>query len=158
MSEMFPEPIYRHGVMRTTKAWRLRKGRYRLLGSRCKSCGRTWWPGRKVCGTCNSRDLEDYQFNHIGELVVHHYGPMVWHLDPIQGFGVYGLDRILAVVKLEGEEDTYIAPTDVVDCEPDKVQNGMRLRMTFRKLRREPNGNWNYGFMWTPLKPNGDSQ
>lgn len=152
MSAMFPEPVYRHGVMRTTKAWRLRNSRYRLLGSRCDSCGKTWWPARKVCGACNARDLSDYQFSHNGELVAHHYGPMVWHLDPLEGFSVYGLDRILAIVRLEGEENTYIAPTEVVDIEPDKLKNDMKLKMVFRKLRREPNGNWNYGYMWVPVE------
>lgn len=150
MSEMFPEPTYRLGVMRTTKAWRLRKERYRLLGSKCNACGTTWWPGRKVCGKCNSRDLTEYQFSHKGELVAHHFGPMVWHLDPIQGFTVYGLDRIMAVIKLEEEDNTYVTPTDVVDIEPDKVKDGMKLQLVFRKLRKEPNGNWNYGYMWAP--------
>lgn len=153
MNNVFPEPIYRIGVMRTTKAWRLRKGRYRLLGTKCNQCGQTWWPGKKVCACCNSTDVSDYEFTHYGKLENFHYGPMVWHLDPVQGFNVYGLDRILADVKLDDEQGTFVAPTEVVDCRPQDAEDGMELEMVLRKLRREPNGNWNYGYMWIPRDP-----
>ena len=150
MNNMFPEPIYRHGIMRTTKPWRLKKQRYRLIGSKCKDCGQIWWPARKVCGKCNSRNMEDYALSHTGKLLVHHYGPMAWFLDPIQGFGVYGTDRVMSMVKLDEEQDVYITPTDMCDCDPESVRDDINVNMVFRKLRREPNGNWNYGFMWAP--------
>ena len=151
---MFPEPLYRHGVLRTTKMWRQRKERYRLVGSRCRACGQLWWPGRhgKVCGSCNSRDLEEYEFSHEGELFVHHAEGENFSIPPLQGFEVYGDNRIFAMVKLT-KEGIYIGPTEIVDCPPEKVKDGMKVKLVVRKFRREANGNWIYGFMWAPAEP-----
>ena len=148
---MFPESLYRHGVLRTTKMWRQRKERYRLVGSRCKACGQLWWPARhgKVCGKCNSRDLEEYEFDHKGELFVHHTEAENYPIPPIQGFEVYGDTRIFAVVKL-ARENIYIGATDIVDCLPEDVKDGMKVKLVLRKCRREANGNWSYRFMWAP--------
>lgn len=151
---MFPEPLYRHGVLRTTKMWRHRQERYRLVGSRCKNCGQLWWPGRhgRVCGKCNSRNLEEYEFSHEGELFIHHMETEHFPIQPLHGFEVYGDTRILAMVKLPKEE-IYIGPTEIVDCTPEEVRDGMKVKMVLRKLRREPNGNWMYGYMWAPAEP-----
>lgn len=150
---MFPEPLYRHGVLRTTKMWRQRKERYRLVGSRCKNCGQLWWPGRhgKVCGRCNSRDLEEYEFSHEGELFVHHAEGQNFPIQPLHGFEVYGDTRIFAMVKLI-KEGIYIGPTEIVDCPPEKAKDGMKVKMVLRKFRRESNGNWMYGFIWAPAE------
>jgi uncharacterized OB-fold protein len=147
---MFPEPLYRTGVLRTTKMWRQRKERYRLVGHRCKNCGQLWWPGRhgKVCGKCNARDLEEYEFSHEGELFVHHTEGENFPIPPIQGFEVYGDTRVFAMVKLT-REGIYIGPTEIVDCLPEEVKDGMKVKLALRKVRRESNGNWQYRFMWT---------
>jgi len=151
VNPLFPEGLYRHGVLRTTKAWRQRKERYRLLGTKCRACETLWWPGRKVCGKCNSRDVEDHEFSHHGELFVHHHGQLAWYVPPVQGFEVYGDSRVLAVVKLP--EGVYVGGTDLVDCPPEKAKDGLKVRMALRKLRREQNGNWQYGYMWVPDEP-----
>ena len=140
MNELYPEQMYRHGVLRTTKAWRQRTERYRLVGSECRSCGTLWWPGRRICGK--------RQLSPVGELVTHHVGQLPWYVPPVGGFEVYGDTRTMALVRLQ--EGVYVGPTDVVDCPPEKIRDGMRLRKVFRKLRREGNGNWQYGFMWIP--------
>lgn len=150
---MFPEPLYRHGVYRTTKMWRQRGGRYRLVGSRCKSCGQLWWPSRiaGVCGKCNSRDLEDYEFSHEGGVVLVHFAEAArYPIPPLHGYEVYGDSRIYALVKLK--EGVYIGPTEIADCSPEQVRDGMRVKMVTRKLRRESNGNWMYGYMWVPAE------
>ena len=149
---MFPEPLYRHAVYRTTKMWRQRGERYRLLGSRCKSCGQVWWPRRtgRVCGKCNSRDLEDYQFSHEGEVFVHFAEATKYPIPVLHGYEVYAASRIYALVKLK--EGIYVGPTEIVDCPSEKVVNGMKVKMVTRKLRRESNGNWMYGYMWVPAE------
>jgi len=152
---MFPEPLYRHGVYRTTKNWRQKTERYRLVGSRCKSCGQLWWPKRSagvagVCGTCNSRDLEDYEFSHEGEAFGCFAESTLHPLPVLQGQEVYGDGRIFTMVKLK--EGVYVGPTEIVDCPPERVKEGMKVRMVTRKLRRESNGSWMYGYMWVPVE------
>ena len=145
---MFPEPLYRHGVYRTTKMWRQRRERYRLVGSRCQSCGQLWWPRRiaGVCGKCNSRNLEDFEFSHEGEVIACFVEATKFPYPLLQGFEVYGDSRIHAMVKLK--EGVYIGPTEIVDCPPEQIKEGMKVKMVTRKLRRESNGNWMYGYMW----------
>lgn len=151
MNTQFPEDLYRHGVLRTLKAWRQRKERYRLLGSKCPRCRSLWWPARRVCGKCQWRRLDEYQCSHTGELFVQHSGRLPWYVPAMQGFGVYAGQRIQAVVRLP--EGLYVGPTDVVDCPLEKARDGMKLRKALRKLRREQNGNWEYGYMWVPEEP-----
>jgi uncharacterized OB-fold protein len=150
---MFPETLYRHGTLRTTKAWRQRTERYRLVGHRCKSCGELWWPQRHgmVCGKCNSRDLEEYEFSHEGELCMHFAESENWMSPPLHGFEVYGDTRIFAMVRLI-KEGTYIGPTEIVDIRPEQARDGMKVKLALRKLRREQNGNWFYGYMWVPAE------
>lgn len=149
---MFPEPLYRHGVYRTTKMWRQRRERYRLLGSRCKSCGQLWWPRRSagVCGKCNSRDLEDFEFSPEGEVFICFAETSKFPYPVLQGYEVYGDSRIHAMIKLK--EGVYLGPTEIVDCSPEQIKEGMKVKMVTRKLRRESNGNWMYGYMWVPAQ------
>lgn len=150
MLSAFPEQIYRIGVLRSTKNWRLRPEKYRLEGTICNNCGKTHWPGKKVCPVCNSMDISRYQFNHNGWLVAAHFGPTAWQPMQLQGLEVYGLDRILCIIKLDEEQETYIAPTELVDCDFKDIHNDMEVEMVLRKHRRQNNGDWNYAYMWMP--------
>jgi uncharacterized OB-fold protein len=148
---MFPEPLYRHGVYRTTKMWREQAERYRLVGSHCKSCGQLWWPKRSgVCGKCNSRDLEDHEFKKEGVVTACFIESEQSPFEPLQGYEVYGDSRIMAIIKLE--EGVYVGPTEIVDCPLGEAKEGLRVKMVTRKLRRESNGNWMYGYMWVAAK------
>ena len=150
MYSPFPEPAYQIAVYREPVYWRERKGRYRLVGSKCKKCGELWWPRRvsEVCPNCHSRDFEEYEFSHEGEVFsfMQDSVPM-----PLMGMHVYGRDRrIIASVKLK--EGVCIFPTEIVDCKLEELKEGMKVRLVVRKLRRANNGNWLYGYMWTPIK------
>ncbi len=118
-----------------------------MIGSRCKSCGQLWWPRRvaEICGKCNGKDLEDYELSHEGEIFVHFAEATHYPIPPLQGFEVYGDSRIYALVKLK--EGVYVGPTEIVDCRPEEVRDGRKVKMVTRKLRRESNGNWMYGYM-----------
>jgi uncharacterized OB-fold protein len=97
--------------------------------------------------------MENYQFSHRGELVTNHHGQLAWYVPPVQGYEVYGDTRILAVIKLP--EGVHVGGTELIDHPPEKVRDGMKVRMVLRKLRREQNGNWQYGFMWAPDESEG---
>jgi len=94
--------------------------------------------------------MENYRFSHIGKLCVHHAGQLAFSGPPVEGFEVYGGARVFAFVELP--EGVYVGATDLVDCPPDKVKDGMSVHMALRKLRREANGNWQYGYMWVPAE------
>jgi uncharacterized OB-fold protein len=149
MYSPYPEQPYQIAVYRETIYWRERKGRYRLVGSRCKSCGQLWWPRRvsEVCPNCHSRELEEYEFSHEGEIIAFARDSID---QPLMGTQVYGKDRrIIAAVRLK--EGICITPTEIVDCSIEELKVGMKVELVVRKLRRANNGNWLYGYMWAPI-------
>lgn len=150
MFSIFPEPAYRSGVMRTTKNWRLRPEKYRLEGTKCDKCGKTHWPGKKVCPVCNGLEMSRHRFSHYGRLTSAQFGPTAWQPMQLHGLQVYALDRVLSIVHLDEEQETYVAPTELVDCDLDEIRNDMEVEMVLRKHRREPNGAWYYAYMWKP--------
>jgi uncharacterized OB-fold protein len=66
----FGEQIYRHSTYSSIKAWREQGGRYRLEGSRCTNCGKTFYPRRVSCLQCRGRRMERYECSPSGTVVV----------------------------------------------------------------------------------------
>lgn len=147
MSEFTGEWIDHPMVYHTFRAWRERLGRYRLAGSRCRSCGAIWFPARHgVCGKCNSSDIEEYQCAQEGSIA--EYIIKDNPFTDLSGSAPYGRGkRVVAMVKLD---DGLYVWSDVVDCPPEGVSVGMRVRMTTRKWMRESNSNWQYGYKFVP--------
>lgn len=143
---MFTEQLYRHGTFRTGKFWRARLGRYRLVGSKCKKCGTLWFPPRdfNVCGKCNARELEDYEFSPEGEITTYFSQREQYGHQNVHGYEVIGWSgRDMSLVKLK--EGNYVY-ADIVDAEPGEMKDGGKVKMVTRKMRRESNGNWCYGY------------
>lgn len=71
-----------------------------LVGSRCKSCGKTYYPGRPMCPECFSHDMEAIVFSGKGTLAAY----SVIYIAPTAMIQA-GYDRknpyCTAVVKLE---------------------------------------------------------
>ncbi len=142
----FPEQIYRHATYSTIRAWRGRHGRYRLVGSRCQGCGQIWFPPRSVCTSCTSRELEDYECSHEGEVVCH-WDNSFW------GGAVMGYGEIIpstpVVVRLK---DGVHIVSQVIEISPQEIYDGMPVRMVLRKHKRESNSNWMYGYKFVPME------
>lgn len=136
------ESIYRIATHSTAKAWRNRLGRYRLVGTHCASCGRDDFPGRHVCPGCHSRDLEPKAFSRKGKVVC----TAVDH-SPLMGHGE-DVPKPFAVVELDGGPCLI---SDIVECEPEDLKEGMRVELVLRKWRRETNGNYMYGYKFRPV-------
>ena len=136
------EPIYRIAAHSTAKTWRNRLARYRLVGSYCAACGMEHFPERHVCPKCHSRDLEAREFSRTGQVVctaVDH-SPLMGHAEEVP--------KPLAVVQLDGGPHVV---SDIVDCELDRIKEGLEVELVIRKWRRETNGNYMYGFKFRPI-------
>lgn len=144
------EQIYRHSTYSSVKAWRERGGRYRLEGSRCELCGTSYFPRRISCLRCNGRSMAPHECAPRGTVVV------VWpQVGLVRLLGYADLPpRFVAIIRLD--DGTHIE-SELVDVTEDEVNErgvGMPVRLVFRKLRRESNGNWCYGYKFAPA-PNG---
>ncbi len=148
----FPEQIYRHATYSSVRAWRERLGRYRLVGSKCTSCGQLWFPRRSVCAKCSSRDLESYECSHEGEVVCH-WENIAKGAVPM-GYGEQR-PRIPTVVKLTDGVHVF---TEIIETSPEEVYDGMAVKMVLRKQKRESNSNWTYGYKFIPVSTAGQAE
>ena len=142
-----PDQIYRHSTYSSVKAWRERHGRYRLVGSRCENCEAKFFPRRVACPRCGKRQMKPYECSHTGKVVV------VWaQVGLVRLLGYADLPpRSIAIVRLD--DGTHIE-TEIVDLPSEQIAEngvGMRVGLVFRKIRRESNGNWCYGYKFSPL-------
>ncbi|MCK4497242.1 MAG: Zn-ribbon domain-containing OB-fold protein, partial [Candidatus Aenigmarchaeota archaeon] len=52
--------------------WRLKKSKYNLIGTKCNTCDKVFFPKRNLCPNCRRRgNLDDFQFSGKGKIVSH---------------------------------------------------------------------------------------
>ena len=140
MSQQFTEQIYRHTTASVTRAWRERRGRYLLEGTRCKNCGELHFPRRTVCANCNSRDLEPCIHPGTGTIKAVN---VCWTATGVHiGYGE-NIPRISTFITLD---DGVTVMAEVTETPLEKIVSGARVKMVLRKLHRESNSNWLYGY------------
>lgn len=140
MSTEFSEQIYRHTTASAVRSWRERRGRYLLEGTRCKECGAIHFPRRTVCSTCNKRNLEPYKHPASGVIVE---ANVCWSAAGVHfGYGE-NIPRVSTVIRLD---DGVTVLAEVTDTDYDKIVPGARVEMVLKKLRRESNSSWMYGY------------
>ncbi len=136
----FQEQIYRHTTASATRSWRERKGRYLLEGTRCKSCGAIHFPRRTACAECNSRDLEPYRHPFTGMIVE---ANICWQATGVHiGYGER-IPRVSTVIQLD---DGVCVLAEVTETPIEKIVPGARVEMVTKKLHRESNSTWMYGY------------
>jgi uncharacterized protein len=134
--------------MSIARFWRETPRRYNLGGSKCTLCGTVYFPPRMVCPSCphHRQSLErmvPFQLSGDGEV----FSFTVVH-EAAEGFELQ-VPYVLALVKtVEGP----VLTGQVVDIDPPKVEIGLKVGATFRKLREEGKaGVIHYGYKFTPL-------
>ncbi len=124
--------------------WRRYPQRYRLVGSKCETCGEFFFPPRIICPNCRRKGkVVEYQFS--GRGVVESY--TVVHTPPadMEDQAPY----VLAIVRLE---EGPMLTAQIVDVDPREVKIGMPVRMVFRRISEDgEDGLINYGYKFAPL-------
>ena len=105
--------------------------RYRLEGSRCRSCGKVAYPPRKLCSACRAEDSEPLALSHHGKVIT----STVVHVAPDD----FQMEAPYAVALVETPEQARLM-AQVVDCDPAIVQPGLEVSLEFRLVRREGQG------------------
>ena len=108
-----------------TATWRERDSLLRLYGSRCKKCGQVVYPVQRICGQCYSKD--SYDKVPIADLRGKVFS---FTRDFLAGRSD---DPIVCqtVVDLENGMRFYGLMTD---CEPERVEVGLPVELTFRRI------------------------
>lgn len=123
--------------------WRRIPQRYRLMGTKCNTCGRHFFPPRRFCPDCRRKgDIVEHRMKGKGRV----YSYTNVHV-PQQGFELEN-PYVLAVVELvEGPKLT----AQVCDVSPEDVSIGMPVKVVFRKISEDgESGILHYGYKFVP--------
>jgi len=115
----------------------------KLQGTRCTHCGTPQFPPARVCAQCHTRDeMEPYRFaDKSATLFTYSYDQISRTKDP---------PLIIGLVDFEGGGRVRIL---IADGDIDKLERGMPLEMSFRKMYVDTNeGIHNYYWKATPVR------
>jgi uncharacterized OB-fold protein len=96
-------------------------GELRFL--RCQACGYYIHPPTPVCPRCHSKDLAPEAVSGRATLFTYSVNHQPWMPGP-------ELPYVVAIVAIPEQDDLRLT-TNLVDVEPDQVQIGMPLEVTF---------------------------
>jgi uncharacterized OB-fold protein len=115
--------------MGVPRFWREIPYRYQLIGTRCSKCGDTYFPPRSICPNCRgSGKVSETKLSGLGEVLTY----TVVRVPP-EGFEREA-PYVVAIIKLE--EGPRIT-AQIVDCKPEDVQIGTKVRSVFRRVGEE---------------------
>ncbi len=120
--------------------WRLKDSKYRLIGSKCTTCSKVFFPKKSLCPSCRRRgSIENFQFSGKGKIV-----SFTIIRVPPEGFEKY---TPYAVALIELEEGATVSGQIVGDT--NRVETGKSVRTVFRKIHEDgSDGLIHYGLKW----------
>jgi hypothetical protein len=124
--------------------WRKIPQRYNLVGTRCGTCGRYFFPPRSLCPECRRAGrIVEHQFRGDGTVVtytvVRSASEQFEHSTPY----------VLAIIRLD-EGPRFTAQ---LVCSPEEARIGMRVRPVFRRISTDgESGAIHYGTKYVPVE------
>ena len=125
------------------QTWRKLKSIYNIQGNHCKTCNTHYFPPRPVCPQCRRKGvLEEFKFKGLGKI----------HTFTIVRQAPQNFKRQVPYIIAQVELDEGARLTaQIVNCDPDKVFIGMRVRSCFRKVTEFGQGGIIvYGYKFEP--------
>ncbi|MCC6015804.1 MAG: Zn-ribbon domain-containing OB-fold protein [Desulfurococcaceae archaeon] len=131
-------------IMSPARVWRERGSRLRLEGSRCKKCGKMFYPPKPSCPYCSSLETERIELPRKGKVIS-------WTIEYTVPEGYRAeAPLVIALIELDNGVKVLSALTDV---EPDKVYDGMEVEAVLRILWVEgAEGLIVYGIKFVPIQ------
>ncbi|MCS7139183.1 MAG: Zn-ribbon domain-containing OB-fold protein [Candidatus Nezhaarchaeota archaeon] len=111
--------------MATSAYWRTRLCRYRLIGNRCQSCDRVFFPPRFMCPYCNSTKLEECKLPDRGRLLEY----TIVYSTP-KGYEAM-TPYVVGLVELENGVRVLAQITDV---NLENIKEGMEVEACIRRI------------------------
>jgi len=126
--------------------WRENPARYNFIGSRCPNCNRTFFPARSICPVCHRKSLgKMVPLKLKGEGAVHSF------TEVHEGHEDFEMQKPYIIALIDLDEGVRVTG-QLIDCEPDQVSIGMRVRATLRKLGEDgAAGVIHYGYKFRPM-------
>jgi uncharacterized OB-fold protein len=118
-------PTFREGVFLEGT---IEKGKPVLIGSRCKRCGKVFFPRRSVCGECYGKDLEEIPLSTRGKLYTYTIAYVGPRSEVPYAFGYIELPEGVKVFALLTEAD------------PGKLKVDMDVELTTKIIKSSIDG------------------
>jgi uncharacterized protein len=130
--------------MTVARFWRKIPQRYNLIGTKCVTCGRHFFPPRTFCPDCRRNGkIVDHKFAGFGTVVTH----TIIHTanEQFDALTPYSI----AIIQLdEGPRMT----TQII-ARPEEVKVGMRVKSVFRRIATDgESGIIHYGTKFVPVE------
>jgi hypothetical protein len=114
-----------------------------LVGGKCSDCGKIYYPIKKVCRVCGSRDFDQVKLGDRGKLVT-----FTVIRSPPSGYEEY-TPYVVGIVELD---DDVRVISQIVDCDIEDVRTGMELEAAFRRASTDgDSGIVMYGTKFRPV-------
>jgi len=127
--------------------WREIPQRYNIIGNKCGSCNKVYFPPREACPFCRRKSIgkmQELKLSGKGEIVTY----TIIH-DAPENFKEQ-VPYPIAIIKLrEGPQIT----AQIVDCDINDVKIGMKVKSTFRRIQEDGyTGAIHYGYKFKPIE------
>jgi uncharacterized OB-fold protein len=117
--------------------------RYRLEASKCKKCGKVFFPPRLICAACGSRSFTMTKLSDTGKIVT---------FTTIRVAPDNFATQVPYNVAIVETDNGVRVTTQVVDCQPENLKIGLKVKFMFRKLYTEGHtGIICYGYKTVPV-------
>jgi len=131
--------------MSVARHWRETPGRYNLVGTKCGSCNKIFFPRRSLCPECRRASLGKmlpYKLKDEGKV----YTYSIIHDAPAENNNL----RPYAVAMIMTDDGVLITG-QLVDVDIEKIEIGMPVRAVLRKIGEDGHsGVINYGYKFAP--------
>jgi len=98
----------------------------RLLGNKCKSCGRVYFPKAQFCFSCLDKSMEELVLSRRGKLYSYSFGRMAsTHFPPPYAIGLVDMPEGVRV----------FAPLKITEDQPIRI--GMEMEVMIEELWQE---------------------
>ncbi len=112
--------------------------RYRLEAGKCKKCGYVAFPPRLVCPECGHREFDNIRLKPSGKILSY----TIVHV----ASDAFATQTPFAVGIIETDDGARMT-AQIVDCQPDEVKIGKRVRLMLRKIQTDGKaGIYQYGY------------
>lgn len=101
----------------------------KILGTKCKKCGKIWLPPRKNCSDCYM-STDWVEINHTGVIEV---STIVWFTT--SAF-IKNIPYATGYIRLDGADTALLQGIFSENLVPSKIKKGKRVRAVFQKERQ----------------------
>ena len=127
--------------MPEARFWRETPSRYNMIGRKCGSCGKVYFPPRDMCPKCRRASMGKME-----KLKLTGKGNVVSYSTVHDGLQEFQMQVPYTMAIVELEEGARITG-QIVDCKPEDVKIGSKVEAVFRKLGEEgKSGIIHYGY------------